>query len=288
MIPLLIILLGIASVTLLAILDSSVWMLLLGLLLGLASTACIIACPIMYFLEKKRRNTALANSPEYCNAVAQIQHENARIAQTEQARLDSQYNDALTRYNTEVIPSYNKTVSLHKAEYSSMLANHNQEKKEWERERAETLRILEEDATKNEEALKNLYDSTNIISAHYREIPILEWLYDDMSTSDHDIRYATELLDRHRQRIATEEAKERTAHAIDGLSEAMKSGMNEIIQLQGIQIGGIQRMGAIASDILDANEDIFAVSKKILFHERVNTADIVARNYRRARAQKAR
>lgn len=49
-----------------------------------------------------------------------------------------------------------------------------------------------------------------------------------MSSSDHDIRYATELFDRDRQRIATLEGAKLTEAAINSMSAEMAGSMNAI------------------------------------------------------------
>lgn len=49
-----------------------------------------------------------------------------------------------------------------------------------------------------------------------------------MSTSDHDIRYATELLDRDRQRLATQEAGNIVRKSVGQVEQTMKVGFNAV------------------------------------------------------------
>ncbi len=88
--------------------------------------------------------------------------------------------------------------------------------------------MLEEELRVNIYTLEALYESIRIISLTYRKLEILRWLYDDMSTSDHDIRYATELLDRDRQREVTLRAGLLVKRAVDEMHSSMVSGFNAI------------------------------------------------------------
>ena len=268
--------------------------LLLSLLCAVSFPAWCIGFIRSFSHERKRRNQELASSPEYLQSVALANQQAANLqaeaefnARQEQARLDAQYEADLKYYNEVLAPSYEQTVADNKREYEDMKVEYAHDKGEWEAQRSEAIALLEQDITANKATLEALYESTGIISLHYRQIPLLEWLYDDMRTSDHDIRYATELLDRDRQRIVTEEAGARTVSAIDRLQEQVHSDAMGVMQLQGVQIRGLQNLEAISSDILYTTEDIYDSSKKILFHQRVNTADKALREWRRHKAKKA-
>ncbi len=62
----------------------------------------------------------------------------------------------------------------------------------WSVIRERKINFSGEELKYNNEALIDLYDSSKLISKTYRELGILRWLYEDMSTSDHDLKYATE------------------------------------------------------------------------------------------------
>ena len=254
---------------------------------------CCVACVVSYSGEHKKRNENLANSPEYLAAVDNARRSAAEAqllatvqTQNEQAKLDAQFEADTKHYEEVLLPEYERLVADHRREYVEMRAEYEQDEAEWKAKRDDAIAQLEDDIAANKEALVSLYDSTGIISIHYREIPVLEWLYDDMRTSDHDIRYATELLDRDRQRIATEEAGKRTASAIERLQDQVHQDAIGIMQLQGVQIGSLQNLEAISSDVLYTTEDIYESSKKVLFHQRVNTIDIGVREWRRHKAKK--
>lgn len=266
----------------------------LGLFLDVAASAVIIACAVTYFKEVKRKNEELANSPEYLQSVelakqqaAWQSKQNELRAQQEQARLDAQYNAEVEHYNSVILPAFEQELEACQKEYAEMREAYDQDKAEWESKRNSAIALLEDDIATNESALSELYDSSGLISLHYREIPILEWLYDDMRSSDHDIRYATELLDRDRQRIATMEAGARTTEAIDRMRDEMHRDAEEMKMLQGVQIRSLQNLEDLSGEILYTTEDIYTSSKKILFHQRVNTIDIGLREWRYHKAKKA-
>ncbi len=165
--------------------------------------ACILLLPFTGFLSllyleinfikrKKAVNEDLAQSPEYLKAVEEAKQKaieeqdrvNKETAE-KQSMINAQYTTDLEHYNNVLIPNYKKD-----------LANYNVAKQK-------KINLLREDIELNQNTLAALYETTKIISITYRDIDLLLWLYNDMATSDHDIRYATELLDRERQLNAT-------------------------------------------------------------------------------------
>lgn len=184
-----------------------------GWIIGVAFIASVVS----YFQKKKEINEGLANSPEYLQAVAdaeriakekQIEHD--RLLDEKQKEHDLQYEKDKEHYDNVILPQYKK------------------EKEEWENNRSRKVSILEEEVRLNREMLTTLYDETKLVSVTYRPLWILCWLYDDMSSSDHEIRYATELLDKERQLLATEKAGQIVTHAVGKLENSMLQGMNAI------------------------------------------------------------
>lgn len=178
---------------------------------------CLIYLVATYPGEKNRRTDALRNTDEYkkaCEDAERIAKEKTARLQEEidakQQEIDVQYEKAWTHYNEVAIPEYNKAYS------------------EWETNRQRKIKIFEEEIRLNTESLEAHYKVTNIVSMHYRELWILSWLYDDMSTSDHEIRYATELLDRDRQRFAQEQSTKLMTAAIGRVERTMMTGFSAV------------------------------------------------------------
>lgn len=170
-----------------------------------------------YIQKKKEMNNQLANSKEYLQAVENAektaqkkQKELEEKIRLEQEKMDKEYATQKQQYESVILPQYNDALNLWNA---------NQERK---------IAIIEEEIRLNKEALDELYANTKIVSLTYRALWILSWLYNDMSTSDHDIRYATELLDRDRQRLATQEAGNIVRKSVGQVEQTMKVGFNAV------------------------------------------------------------
>ena len=170
-----------------------------------------------YIQKKKEMNNQLANSKEYLQAVENAektaqkkQKELEEKIRLEQEKIDKEYATQKQQYESVILPQYNDALNLWNA---------NQERK---------IAIIEEEIRLNKEVLDELYANTKIVSLTYRALWILSWLYNDMSTSDHDIRYATELLDRDRQRLATQEAGNIVRKSVGQVEQTMKVGFNAV------------------------------------------------------------
>lgn len=161
-----------------------------------------------------------------------------------------------------------------------MQREYSADKEQWKEDREKALAELNSDIAANEAALEDLYQTSKLVSLHYRELWILQWLYDDMRTSDHDIRYATELLDRDRQRIATANAAEKNKEALDEFRKQARQDAQTIKELLSVQIQGLQSLDANAAELLRYTESIYD-NNKLLFHQRVNTANIAVQEWRR-------
>lgn len=184
-------------------------------ILGLCAYLAVSIVP--YSKKLSAKNNELANSPEYLRAVAEAENlanEQQRQVEAnlrvEQAKLDKEYSIKKEHYEKVTVPEYNKAFSI------------------WKENQSIKISVLEEEIKLNEEVLEKLYEATRIISASYRQLWILRWLYLDMSTSDHDIRYATELLDRDRQRLATERAGQLVRESICQMENTMMKGFHAI------------------------------------------------------------
>ena len=215
----------------------------LGLLLFVLG---MYGLPATYFRKRRELNKELAESPQYLTLVDATKMKNLELreaaekeAKEKQVALDKKYEKELAHYNSVVIPSYEATVADHKHEYEKMQEEYSRDKAEWEEDKAKIIALLSEDISAKQESLAKLYDETKILSIHYREIPLLEWLYDDMRTSDHDIRYATELLDRNRQRVVQEEGVDRVRNCINILKDETKNHHMEMLGALGVIAGTV-------------------------------------------------
>ena len=192
----------------------------IGLVFGILPIAAIVLLVLSFYKylnKRKELNEQLAKSPEYQKQVEDAKKTAEAKQQKikddiskQQAEIDAKYKSDLEHYNTVTVPNYKRDLEHFKDIQAKKIA------------------ILEEDLSVNNETLTNLYDTTKLISLTYRELWILRWLYDDMSSSDHDVRYATDLLDRHRQRLATEQSGRIVRKAISEMESSMMSGFQAV------------------------------------------------------------
>ncbi len=180
----------------------------------------LILIVVIYFSYLNRLgklNEALAQTPEYLKARAEAEETAAAQQQeidaefkAQQEKFDAEFKEQKAHYDNVILPEYKKELA------------------QWENNRSRKIQIIENEIKLNQTALEELYKETKLVSATYRALWILDWLYEDMSTSDHDIRYATELLDRDRQRLATSEAGRITQRAINNMNQTMMQGFTAV------------------------------------------------------------
>lgn len=178
--------------------------------------ALIVVLIITYCSYRAKRNSLnqqLSEAPEYLQAIEnaekaaekQKKEEEEKIQQ-KQRKLDAEYKEEKKQYENVTVPKYNEELNA------------------WSVIQERKIVFLEEELKYNNEALIDLYDSSKLISKIYRELGILRWLYEDMSTSDHDLRYATELLDRGRQREVTAQSGRWVQSAMHDMKRTMMDG----------------------------------------------------------------
>ncbi|WP_040196769.1 ABC transporter permease [Candidatus Soleaferrea massiliensis] len=189
-----------------------------GLVFPLTGILFIVSM-VKFSKKKKDMNLQLAHSAEYLKAVEEAKRlaaEQQQKAQDEvaqqQAQLDAKHKSDMEHYNTVTVPTYNKELA------------------HWKETQAKKIAMLEDDLKINAETLTNLYETTKLVSLTYRELWILRWLYDDMRSSDYDVRYATELLDRDRQRLVTEQSGRIVREAVNDMHSSMISGFHAVYE----------------------------------------------------------
>lgn len=183
----------------------------------MAAVPILIVSFVSYNSKRNALNKQLAETPEYLQEVEnakkeaeKLQKEAEEKVRKEQEKFDVEYEKEKNHYETVIVPEYKEALDA------------------WTVVKEKKISFLEEELKCNNEALSDLYDTSKLISTRYRELWILTWLYEDMSSSDHDIRYATELLDRERQRVASKEIAERTENAINDMKNTMEDGFSEV------------------------------------------------------------
>lgn len=168
---------------------------------------------IYYFAIHKRKKDKeirrIQNSAQYKAQCAAADREFDKM----QERADADYQFQRQKHETEILPKYQERIGKAKYELRAAKA-----------------------------ALDDLYTTTKIVPLQYREIPILQYIYDTMSTSDFDVKYAIELYDKNEQRRLNEarlyeqqQAKQLAAEQND-IAEKMRRDQNI-----GNIVGAVQR-----------------------------------------------
>lgn len=176
---------------------------------GFIIPACVIVFIIKYveYLGKRKEyNNQLANSPEYLNARAEAERVAKQQEADNQKKLDEQYETAMATYN-------------------STLENYNSELAEYESKKKIELSILNQDLSLNINALTELYDTTLLIPKNNRALNELIWMYEDMSTSEHDFERALDMLNANKQIANTEDIKSQMSN----LTNVMYQGLTEVL-----------------------------------------------------------
>ena len=139
------------------------------------------------------------------------------------------------------------------SDYNTALAQYNTELNEWESKRSIKLSILNEDLSLNKQALAELYDSTLLIPKNNRSLNQLVYLYDDMSTSEHDFERSLDMLNANMQLAKTEQINQQmsnmTSVMYQGFSatlEAIDYGNSELDEIRGT-LGKVRRDMNIAN-----------------------------------------
>ena len=181
----------IAGVVLGAMLEmfGPVSLMVVGSLLMLLGGASFLAAIIYYFIEwtnfrtkRAELNNELANEPAYL--AARTAAENYAKKQTEdlkkeralqQEKADAEYLAKKKEYDEVILPAYQKELA------------------EWKGEHEMKVRVISDDLSENETALEQLYRETKLIPQNFRSLEKLIWIYEDMSTSEHNIERAMDV-----------------------------------------------------------------------------------------------
>ncbi len=150
-----------------------------------ALVPCIIFWPwifIYYFAiyrkEQKEDIERIRNSAEYKAQCAKLDEEYDR----QQEALNQKYNAEKHIYETETLPKYNQALN------------------EWKQQQAQKINKLTEELSAAKTELESIYNETKIVPMQYRKIPVLQYVYDLMSTSDYEIKEAIDLYERNEQK----------------------------------------------------------------------------------------
>lgn len=204
----------------------------------------------LYYQYRKKKSEIeeqLKQSDEYQNALKEAKNTaemeqqkiNAEIG-LKQAEIDEKYNTDLKHYNDVVIPEYER-------EYEA-----------WNISQKPKIKMIDEEVIFNKDTLDALYTSTKLISVRYRHLPILQWLYDELSSSDISFERAIDLYNDDVLQKTVRNVGNNVTNAINDMHSSMTSGFNAVY------------------DAIDSGNEILAKTRRD--QNLANTASIIQRH----------
>lgn len=212
-----------------------------------ALVPCILFWPwifIYYFVfykkEQKEDIERIRNSEEYKAECAKLDEEYDK----QQEAMNQKYNTEKHIYDTETLPKYNKAFN------------------EWKEQQSQKInKLMEEIATAKAE-LENIYNETKIVPVQYRKIPVLQYIYDLMSTSDYEIKEAIDLYERNEQKKIDKARlyEQQKANALADEQNDLLYEQNEIADKARRQANFASAVGAVQRH--NTNKTLKNMSKK--------------------------
>ena len=144
------------------------------------------------------------------NELMQRDDYQSAVKNAKESDIDKKYELDLEQYNNVIIPSYNQ-------EYES-----------WKIAKKIKIEMLDEEVQFNKDTLEALYASTQLISNRYRNFVILQWLYDELSTSDITYERAVDLYNEESLKNTVINASGRVTGAINSMHSSMISGFDAL------------------------------------------------------------
>jgi len=182
----------------------------IGILISVVSWFIVPAVGGLYVKEyleflknrKELSNKLAENTPEYVTAY----NEAERIAKEKQESLNLQYEKEKEKYETQLIPMYNQELS------------------NWEASQEMKINIISDDLNANLNAQENLYNETKLVPKNNRSLNDLIWIYEDMSTSEHDFERAIDMLNANKQLAQSQQIES----AIHNMNNNMQNSFSAV------------------------------------------------------------
>lgn len=172
------------------------------------------------------------------------------------------YNQAMRLYNNVVMKAYEEAEAENDIKHEETLLQYENNKREWYQKRDKFIAWLKGDINYNEVTLEELYSSTGLLSVAYRDLETLVWLFENMNSSNYDIRYAMELYDRHRERLAIENSASRIVGKLDQMNLMLQDGFDAVLDSMDRQSDMLSHIGDVLIDVENISENILHSSEK--------------------------
>lgn len=152
--------------------------------------------------RKELSNKLAQNTPEYIKAY----NEAERLAKEKQEALNLRYAKDKEKYETQIVPMYNQELS------------------NWNASQEMKINVISDDLNANLDAQESLYNETKLIPKNNRSLNDLIWIYEDMSTSEHDLERAIDMLNANKQLAQSNQIKE----AVNNMNNNMQNSFSAV------------------------------------------------------------
>lgn len=239
-----------------------------------------------WYNYKTEQDAMLKKSPEYLAAVqaakeyarAEQEKVDAEIAEQQkiidaevvekQAKQDKDHVESLKHYHDVVLPEYeNGPLKVYNEvtipNYIDVLVPAYQKRRDdWTIAHKLKLQMTEEQVQFNKETLEELYSETMLISLRYRKLSILQWLYNELSTSNITFERAVDLFDNYARDAKIDIAGDKALQGGRYVSSAIENACSDLVYtMMNIREGMTEGFSAVYSAI-DAGNITLAKTRR--------------------------
>ena len=194
----------------------------------------------------EHKQAELEQSPEYLAARAEAEH----VADEENRRREEEYRlqqEENRREYTQSMEQYNNVT----------LVAYRSELEHWQEVQAQKAELLKADIAENRLTQETLYSEAQLIPKTVRSLEDLTYLYEDMSSSEHDIERAIDMLNAYKQRKVTREEAEKTRQKMDAKMDELRGNMQQgFAQVYGLIDEGNYRTELLTAQLASKMNDI--------------------------------
>ena len=191
-----------------------------------------------YLVKIEEYKSNLMKSPLYIQSKEEAeaeatkkQEELVEKLKKQQQEYDAEYNAEVEEYENVILPEYKNELSIWNTKHDMM------------------VQAVTDDLNTNIQMQEDLYAETCLISKNNRSLNKLVWLYEDMSTSEHDIERATDLLNADAQLSATKEVGQSVSQMQDNVMLGMQAIFSEVQAGNSIQEDVLDRLGDLKRSV---------------------------------------
>ena len=194
----------------------------------------------------ERKQAELEQTPEYLAARAEAE----RMADEENRRREEEYRLQQEENNRE----YTQSIDQYK---NVTLVAYQNELQHWQELQAQKAELLKADMVENRQTQETLYSETKLIPMTIRSLEDLTYLYEDMSSSEHDIERAIDMLNAYKQRKVTQDEAEKTRRRMDAKMDELRGNMQQgFSQVYGLIDNGNYRAEVLTAQLASQMDDI--------------------------------